>query len=84
MDAMAYSTARKHLAKTMERICDDHEAIIITRKNARSVVMISLEDYNSIEETGYLLRNPKNAARLRTSILQYKKGKTIKGKLIQE
>ncbi len=74
MDAIAYSTARENLLKTMERVCDDHEPVIITRKNARSVVMMSLEDYNAIQETAYLLRSPANAERLRTSIRQYEQG----------
>jgi antitoxin YefM len=74
MDAIAYSTARKNLVKTMERVCDDHETVIITRQNARSVVLMSLEDYNAIEETAYLLRSPANAKNLRQSLKQYKQG----------
>ena len=75
MDAMSYSYARANLAKTMEDICDDHEPVVITRKNERSVVMLSLEDYESLEETSYLLRNPKNAKRLLESIQELQKGK---------
>ncbi len=43
----------------MDKVCDDHSPIIITRKSQRSVVMISLEDYQALEETAYLLRCPK-------------------------
>jgi antitoxin YefM len=74
MDALPYSIARKTLMKTMERVCDEHEPIIITRKNSRSVVMMSIEDYNSIQETAYLLRSPANAENLRNSIKQYEQG----------
>ena len=84
MDAISYSTARKKLVETMERACDYHEPIIITRKNSRSVVIISLEDYNAIEETAYLLRNPANAANLRESIKQYEKGKYKTRRLIKK
>ena len=84
MHAISYSMAREHLAETMEKVCDNHESIIITRKSARSVVMMSLEDYNSIEETAYLLRNPHNAANLRASIQQYEKGQAQKKGLIEE
>lgn len=70
MDAITYSTARKKLVETMERVCDSHEPIIVTRRNARPVVMMSLDDFNAIEETGHLLRSPANAARLRASIGQ--------------
>lgn len=84
MDAKSYSSVRKDLAKTMEKVCDDHSAIIITRKNARAVVMMSLEDYNAIEETAYLLRSPANAERLRQSIKQGESGKLAHHDLIEE
>ena len=75
MDAMAYSNVRKNFASIMEKVCEDHDPIIITRKNSKSVVMMSLEDYNAIEETMYLLRSPANAARLRASIAEFDAGK---------
>ncbi len=84
MDALSYSTARKHLAETMEKVCDNHESIVITRKNARSVVMMSLEDFNAIEETAYLLRSPRNAQRLRASIQEHEKGTSQERGLIEE
>jgi antitoxin YefM len=64
MDAISYSTARANLAKTMDRVCEDHTALIITRKGESSVVMLSLADYQALEETAYLLRSPANARRL--------------------
>lgn len=84
MDAMSYSTARKHLVETMERVCDDHDPIIITRKSARSVVMMSLEDFNAIQETAYLLRNSANAANLHESIKQFEEGKIQRKDLLEE
>ena len=84
MDAISYSAARKNLVKTMEKVCEDHAPMIITRKNAPAVVMMSLEDFNAIEETGYLLRSPANAERLRKSIQQYEKGKAKPRKLMEE
>ena len=83
MQALSYSAVRKDLANTMEQVCNDHAPIIITRKNANSVVMMSLEDYNAIEETAYLLRSPANAARLRESIKQADEGKVITHDLIE-
>lgn len=74
MDAISYTAARQNLAKTMDRVCSDHEPIIITRNNEQSVVMISLEDFNALEETAYLLRSPKNAKRLLESIAQLEAG----------
>lgn len=70
MDAISYSTARAKLASTMDRVCEDHEPIIITRKGQQSVVMLSLEDFTALEETSYLLRSPANAKRLLTAIEQ--------------
>lgn len=74
MDVLTYSKARSNLAKTMDKVCDDHSPMIITRKNQRSVVMISLEDYQALEETAYLLRSPKNAQRLLESIAEFQTG----------
>ena len=68
MDAITYTTARANLADTMDRVCDDHEPIIITRNSQQAVVMMSLDDFKALEETSYLLRSPKNARRLLESI----------------
>ncbi len=54
----------------MENVCKDHDPIIITRKTTDSVVLMSLEDYESLAETAYLLRSPKNTRRLIESIVQ--------------
>ena len=70
MDAMAYSTLRANLASTMDRVCDDHEVLIITRNGDQAVVMLSLEDYKTLEETAYLLRTPTNAKRLLSAATQ--------------
>ncbi|TLM78047.1 MAG: type II toxin-antitoxin system prevent-host-death family antitoxin [Actinobacteria bacterium] len=64
MDAIPYTTVRARLAEQMDRVCEDHAPIIITRKANSSVVMISLDDYEALEETSYLLRSPRNARRL--------------------
>ncbi len=75
MDAVTYTTARANLASTMNRVCEDHEPIIITRNGEQSVVMLSLEDYKSLEETSYLLRSPANAKRLIAAMEQLNAGK---------
>ncbi len=63
MDAITYRSTKADLAATMDRVCNDHKPLIITRDGARSVVMLSLEDYRSMEETVYLLRSSANAKR---------------------
>jgi antitoxin YefM len=77
MDAITYSAARANFASTMDRVCNDHEALIITRNGEQSVVMLSLEDYTALEETAYLLRSPANARRLLSAMAQLGAGKGI-------
>ena len=74
MKALSYTALRNTLAKTMEKVCSDHEPIIITRKSEGAVVMLSLEDYESLQETTHLLRSPKNLKRLVESIAQLEQG----------
>ena len=81
MDAITYTTARANLADTMNRVCDDHEPIIITRNSQQAVVMMSLDDFNALEETSYLLRSPKNARRLLESMASLEAGKGKERKL---
>ena len=79
MDTITYTSARGNLAKTMEKVCDDHSPVIITRKTAQPVVMMSLEDFEALEETAYLLRSPKNARLLLESVAELAAGKgTVK------
>ena len=82
MDAITYSTARANLASTMNRVCEDHEPLIITRNGDQSVVMVSLEDYQALEESAYLLRNPANARRLLSATAQLAAGKGVKRELV--
>ena len=77
MKAITYTAARQNLAKTMESVCKDHSPVIITRKTSASVVLMSLEDYEALEETAYLLRSPKNTRRLIESIAQLEDGKGV-------
>lgn len=83
MDAISYTAARANLAKTMEKVCNDHTPIIITRKREAAVVMLSLDDYQALEETAYLLRAPANARRLLESIAELEAGKGTERELIE-
>jgi antitoxin YefM len=78
MTAITYTAARENLASTMDQVCSDHDPVIITRNRDQAVVMLSLEDYESLQETAYLLRSPANARRLLGSIDNLNKGKNIK------
>lgn len=83
MEAISYTAARQNLSKTMEKVCKDHSPIIVTRSKSDSVVIISLEDYEALEETAYLLRSPKNARILIESIAQIEEGKGAERNLIE-
>lgn len=74
MNAITYTAARENLASTMDQVCNDHDPVIITRKRNQSVVLLSLEDYESLQETAYLLRSPVNAMRLAESITELESG----------
>jgi len=75
MDTITYTDARQRLAETMNKVIDDHAPVIITRQKAEAVVMLSLSDYNGMQETMYLLSSPANAERLRLAIADAEAGK---------
>jgi len=83
VDAISYTTARANLAKTMEKVCNDHAPVIITRKSESPVVMLSLADYQAMEETTYLLRSPANARHLLESIAELESGKGTERALLE-
>ena len=68
MAHVSYSELRNNLASCMEKVCDDRAPLVVTRQNARSVVIMSEEDYEGLMETVHLLKSPANAARLLRSI----------------
>lgn len=74
MDAISFTRLRSNLASEMDRVCQDHAPIIVTRKALASVVMMSLDDYEALEETAYLLRSPENARRPLESITELERG----------
>jgi len=74
MNTITYTAARAALADTMDRVVSDHQPVIIPRSTKPAVVMLSLEDYNAMQETTYLLRSPANAQRLLESLAQLEAG----------
>jgi antitoxin YefM len=83
MEAITYTAARQNLAKTIEKVCKDHAPVIVTRKTSDSVVIMSLKDYEALEETAYLLRSPKNTRRLIESIVQLENDNGTERQLIE-
>ncbi|AXE37165.1 type II toxin-antitoxin system Phd/YefM family antitoxin [Chromobacterium phragmitis] len=74
MNVLTFSEARASLKQTMDEVCAAHEPTVITRTRGEHVVMLSLEDFNGMQETLHLLKSPKNAERLMSSIAQLKSG----------
>jgi len=84
MDAITYTDLRQNLKTYMDKVIQDSDPLIITRKNKKNVVLISVDDYNSLMETNYLLSSEANAEHLKKSIAQYKSGKIKTGKLFED
>ena len=74
MQVLTFSEARAGLKQAMDDVCRDHEPTVITRQRGEHVVLLSLEDFNSMNETMYLLGTASNASRLRESIAQHQAG----------
>jgi len=84
MNAINYSDLRQNLKSVMDNVISSHEPVIVTRRNSDNVVLMSYEDFASIEETAYLLKSPKNAERLRESIRSFEKGSGKEMSLIED
>ncbi|TQM02259.1 type II toxin-antitoxin system Phd/YefM family antitoxin [Pseudonocardia kunmingensis] len=77
MKTMSYSESRARYAEVLDSVVDDREEVVITRAGHEPVVIVSLEDYESLKETAYLLRSPENARRLLASIESLESGEGI-------
>ena len=83
MDVVSFTEARANLKSVMDKVVRDHTQVVVTRQKAEAVVIVSLEDWNSIEETMHLLSTPRNAERLRRSIAQLNEGKGVERKIVR-
>lgn len=77
MDILTYSDTRANLKEVMERVVENRTPVVVTRQKAEAVVMVSLADWNAMEETLHLLSSPANARRLRDSIRQLDAGSGV-------
>ena len=82
MRVVNFSEARNNLKSLCDAAYHDSEEIIINRKNGENVVIISLEEYNALQETAYLLKSPKNKEHLMRSLAHAREGKVEKKELI--
>jgi antitoxin YefM len=81
MDAVTYTNLRQNLKSYMDKVFNDHDSFIITRRNNENVVLMSIDEYNSLMETNYLLSSKTNADHLQKSISQHKAGRIKERKL---
>ena len=77
MNVLTYTDARASLKDVMDRVIHGREEVIVTRKNREAVVMISLDEYNAIQETLHLQKSPANAKRLAAAIAQLDAGQGV-------
>ena len=84
MNAITYTDLRQNLKTYMDKVIQDNDPLIVTRKNKKNIVLISVDEYNSLIETNYLLSNEANVEHLKKSIMQHKLGKTKSRELFDE
>jgi antitoxin YefM len=84
MDAITYSDLRQNLKMYLDKVYQDHDPMIITRKNNENLILISVNEYNSLIETSYLLGNEANARHIQKSISQLESGKISKKDLLTD
>ena len=84
MKIVSYTEARNSLKTVLDDVIRDADATVISRRDAEDAVVMSLEYYNSLMETVYLLRTPANVEHLDRSIAQYKTGRVVQRELVGE
>ena len=81
MRSITYTAARENFASTINKVCEDHAPVVITRNRDQAVVMLSLAEYEALQETANLLRSPANAKRLLGAMDTLKRGKGLRRKI---
>ena len=84
MKVITFTEARNKLKTVLDRVINDADYTIITRRDADDAVVMSLEYFNSLLETVHLLKSSANAAHLERSIAQYRQGKVTEKDLLDE
>jgi antitoxin YefM len=82
MEVVNYTSLRSNLKKVLDSVIDDHETVIINR-GSKSIVMIPLEEFNSWQETMYLLKSKNNRQKLEQALERDREGIFVKNELIQ-
>ncbi len=80
MTTVTYTNFRQHLARYLDMTEQDCEEIIISRSKGRNAILVSLDDFLSLQETAHLLSSKANRKHLEKSLGEAKKGKTVRFK----
>ncbi len=83
MDTISYTDFRSKLASILDKVNQDHIPMLITRRNGEPAVVMSLKDFQSYDETAYLMASPKNAKRLNDAISEIENDEVEKHELIR-
>ena len=83
MDHVSYTELRQNLKQHLDKVCEDRAPLVVTRRNGEAVVVLSLGEYEALEETLHLLGNPANTERLLKSIGQAEAGKLVEHDIIE-
>ncbi|MBV9066225.1 MAG: type II toxin-antitoxin system prevent-host-death family antitoxin [Methylobacteriaceae bacterium] len=83
MDVLSYSDTRARLKEVMDRVVEDRLPVVVTRQSGEAVVMVSLADWNAMEETVHLLSSPRNAERLKDAVRQLEAGRGREHQLLE-
>lgn len=82
MDVVNYTEFRNNLKRSLDKVSDDEEVVIVSRSRNKNVVVLSLKEYNSLTETIHLLGSEKNRQRLSEAIRELESGESLKNSLI--
>lgn len=83
MKTMSYTESRARYAQVLDAVANDREEVVITRAGHEPVVIVSLEDYESLRETAYLMRSPANARRLLDAMERLETGRGVHRELLE-
>ncbi|MEM7114916.1 MAG: type II toxin-antitoxin system prevent-host-death family antitoxin [Chloroflexota bacterium] len=84
MEVITFTDARNSLKRVLDRVVDDADYTVITRRDSEDAVVMSLDSFNSLMETVHLLKSPANTAHLAKSIEQFRKGEVVEQGLLDE
>lgn len=84
MEVLNYTEFRKKMKESLDRVSDDNDIVIVSRSKNKNVVLLSMSEYNSWNETLFLIKSEKNRKRLEEAIDEMKKGKHIKKSIIEK